>query len=333
MLAAGLTLGAGRWVQSGLAAPGPAGSGPVLVGVPAGASTREVAELLAQQHLIKDATLFRYYARLTGQDSRIQGGQYELSAAMTPAQILDKLAHGEVVVHRFTVPEGLTVEQVADLLAAKGLVDRQRFLTVAAGSHYADPWLPKTNRPAQPLEGYLFPATYDYEPGATPEQLLSMMVDRFASAWTPERAKRAQELGMTAHQALTLASIVEKETSVATERAAVAGVYMNRLKIGMKLDADPTVRYALDKPAEEPLLYKDLDVASPYNTYRRAGLPPGPIAAPGDASIQAVLYPAAHDYLYFVAKEDGTGEHYFARTLAEQTQNTTRAEANAKAQK
>ena len=333
LAAALLAFGGSRWVMTRLAAPAPAGGAPVLLSVPAGASTRQVAALLQARHLIRDATVFRLYARLKGLDSQIQGGEYELSPAMTPAQILAKLAHGDVVVHRFTVPEGLTVEQVADLLAAKGLVSKQRFLAAASKSHLADRWLPRNTRLAQPLEGYLFPATYDYQPGASEQQLLSLMVEGFARAWTPARAKRAQELGLTVHQVVTLASIVEKETSVPAERAAVAGVYHNRLKIGMKLDADPTVRYALKKLAGVPLLYQDLDVNSPYNTYRRAGLPPGPIAAPGDAAIEAVLHPAAHDHLYFVAKQDGSGGHYFARTLSEQILNTSRAEANARARK
>jgi UPF0755 protein len=321
---------AGRWA-SGLLEPVAPGTGEsVTVEIPSGSSTRDVSLLLATHHLIKDPTFFRYYARYRGLDAQIKGGEYQLSPAMTPDQILTKLSRGEVVIHRFTVPEGLTVAQVADLLAGKGLVNREKFLQLAAASTLNAAYLPKDVKLAQPLEGYLFPSTYDYKQGVTEAELLQMMYAGWENSFPPELQARAKELGMTVHEALTLASIIEKEAQVAEERPVISGVYMNRLHEGMKLDADPTVRYAVAKPQGQALTVADLEVDSPYNTYKRAGLPPGPIAAPGAASIKAALNPQKHDFWYFVAKEDGTGQHYFATTLAEQNANVAKAEQNAK---
>jgi UPF0755 protein len=323
-------LGARQWVLARLEPVNPGAPEKVQVAIPPGASTQQVADLLYDRHLIRDPLVFRYYARYRGLDSRIMPGEYELSPSMNPDAILEKLTKGQVVVYRFTVPEGLTVSEMAELLASRKVVDRDRFLEAARNSQLSAKYLPEDAKLEQPLEGYLFPATYEYKPGVKEEEILRMMFDRFEQVWTPELKARAQELGLTVHQVVTLASIVEKEARVAKERAIIAGVYHNRLKIGMKLDADPTVRYAVKKPPKDDLLAADLEVESPYNTYKVAGLPPGPIAAPGEDSIRAVLYPESHDFWYFVAKGDGSGEHYFARTLDEQTQNIARARENEK---
>ncbi|HWI60788.1 MAG TPA: endolytic transglycosylase MltG [Symbiobacteriaceae bacterium] len=319
-----------RWGTGRLDPVAPGATEPVLVEIPTGLSTREVAELLEQRQVIKDAVFFRYYARYRKLDVKIQGGEYELTRGMSPDQILQKLSRGEVVVRRFTVPEGLTVAQLADLLAGKKLVERDKFLQLAAASQLNAAYLPKDVKLAQPLEGYLFPSTYDYKPGVSEEQILSMMYAGWEKAFAADLKARAKETGLTVHEVMTLASIIETEAQVAQERPVIGGVYLNRLRIGMKLDADPTVRYAVGRPAEQELRAADLEVESPYNTYRRAGLPPGPIAAPGLASIRAALYPAKHDFWFFVAKADGTGQHYFAETLGEQTDNIEKARANAK---
>jgi UPF0755 protein len=321
--------GAQRYVMDGLE-PADPGAGKVTVQVAPGVSTREVADRLLQQHLIRDAVVFRYYARYRGLDAQIKPGEYALSAAMTPDQILQKMARGEVVIHRFTIPEGLAIPEIAERLAAQGVVQKERFLAAAAASHLAESYLPKDVHLQQPLEGYLFPSTYEYQPGVEPEQVLQMMFTAWEQLWTPTWKSRAQERGLTVHQALTLASIIEEEAQVAKERPVISGVYSNRLDLGMKLDADPTVRYAIGKPPQEELLYKDLEIESPYNTYRSPGLPPGPIAAPGKASIEAALYPEKHDFWYFVARADGSGEHYFATTLDEQDANIAKSLANAK---
>lgn len=323
-------LNARAWVMERLLAPNPAASENLLVEIPSGSSTFEIADLLHRRGLVKDPVVFRYYARFRKLDARIQGGLYTLSAAMTPEQILQKMANGEVVVRRFTVPEGLTVAETANHLGKAGVVDPETFVRLASASRLAEAYLPKGVELQHPLEGYLFPSTYDYKPGIREEEVLRLMFTRFEQVWTPQMRGRAAELKLTIHQVITLASIIEKEARVAKERPVIAGVYHNRMRVGMKLDADPTVRYALNKPPTEPLLYKDLEVESPYNTYRVATLPPGPIAAPGESAIKAALYPDKHDLWYFVAKADGTGEHYFAETLQQHDENTAKAEANQK---
>jgi UPF0755 protein len=328
-----LLVGGAAWAKSWVEArlePARPGAEPQLVTIPAGSSTRDVADLLQQEGLVRDANVFRYYARYRKLDAALQGGEYELSAAMTPEEILQKLARGEVVVRRFTIPEGLTVAEIADLLAEKQLVDRERFLQAAATSKLAEPYLPSDVPLAQPLEGYLFPSTYDYRPGVTEAEILEMMFAGWQQVFTPALQEKANALGLTIHQAVTLASIIEEEAQAAAERPVISGVYHNRLEIGMKLDADPTVAYAVGKPVGEPLLYADLEVESLYNTYRNPGLPPGPIASPGLASLEAAVSPAEHDYWYFVAKADGSGEHYFAATLDEQDANIGKAMENAK---
>lgn len=321
------------WVEEQLRAVDPGAQQAQLITIAPGSSTAEVAQTLKERGLIRDEQVFRYYSRFLKLDSKLQGGEYELSPAMTPAQILKRLSTGQVVVYRFTVPEGLTVEETAAVLAEKGLVNRDRFLKLARESAAAAELTGGRKDLKEPLEGYLFPSTYNYRPGVTEEQVLEIMLNGFRQTFTEEWKRRAAELKLSLHEVVTLASIIEKEAQVAKERATISGVYHNRMRVGMKLDADPTVRYALGKPPQEELLYKDLEIESPYNTYRVAGLPPGPIAAPGAASIRAALYPESHDFWYFVAKADGTGEHYFGQTLAEQEANIAKAEENAKQKK
>lgn len=317
-----LVLAAGALFVVGVRPLSPGAVETVAVQIEAGTTMSQVADVLYQQHLIRSPLFFRYYARLRHLDGRLQPGEYAFSPGMSPAEILRRLTSGEVVTRRITIPEGMTVEQIADLLDAEGVVDREDFLAaVSASVSEIAEFLPEDAALDQPLEGYLFPATYEYRTDTTAEELVSAMVDRFLAVWTPEMQERADDLGMSVHQVMTLASIIEEEAQVPEERARISGVYHNRLRIGMKLDADPTVGYAVGKLPGEELDYDDLMVDSPYNTYLNAGLPPGPIACPGEASIQAALYPEEHDYWYFVAKGDGSGEHFFASTLEEQEQN------------
>lgn len=329
-LAGGVAKG---WVEDQLLPVQPGSAELVLVEIPKGSGATAVADLLAQQMLIRDATIFRYYARYRQLDSQLKPGEYQLTRGMTPEEILQKLAKGQTYVRRFTIPEGLTVVQIAETLAEKRVVEKERFLKAASQSKLADQYLPKDVALEQPLEGYLFPATYDYEPGIGEEQVIAMMFAGFQKVWTPDRLARIKEMGLTVHDAVTLSSIIEEEAQVAADRPIISGVYHNRLAIGMKLDADPTVAYAVKKPVGAELTAKDLQVDSPYNTYRNAGLPPGPISAPGEASIVAALNPAAHELMFFVAKEDGSGGHYFAATLDEQTENIALAQANAEKRK
>ncbi|MFZ5816607.1 MAG: endolytic transglycosylase MltG [Bacillota bacterium] len=322
--------GGQRWLAARLGPVDPAAQELIWVEIPSGVTTADVANLLFEQGLIKDPTVFRYYVRYRQLDAKLLSGEYQLSPSMTPELILQHLTQGSVRVHRFTVPEGLTIAMMADLLAEKRVMTREQFLAAARALAAGNPHLPEGVELAEPMEGYLFPATYEYRQSATPEEIVRMMFDRFEQVWTEELKQRARELNLTIHQVVTLASIVETEARVAQERPAIAGVYLNRLEVEMPLQADPTVYYALGLPRGEQLLYSHLEVDSPYNTYRYGGLPPGPIAAPGEDSIRAVLFPEEHDYYYFVAKADGTGEHYFGRTLDEHNENVARAEANAR---
>jgi len=295
----------------------PVGSDPrqsMVIEIPRGASTADIAALLQREGLIRNAILFRVYAYLKGLDSRLQSGEYQFSPAMTVKEILSYLARGKVVEHSFTVPEGLTVEQVAALLESRGLGSRKRFLEVARSGDLRPEFVPRDVPLREPLEGYLFPETYLLTRGTGEEEIVRIMLDRFHTVFTPEFRRRARELGLSVHEVVTLASIIEKEAAVDRERPLISAVFHNRRRLGMRLDADPTVKYVMASPPQI-LSLKDLEVDSPYNTYKYAGLPPGPIANPGEAALRAALYPADVDYLFFVAKNDGT--HVFSRTLRE----------------
>jgi len=317
-----------RWVTAMLGPVDPAAQQVVEVEIPPGMGTVEVANLLHERGLIKDPTFFRYYTRYRELDAQLKSGEYQFSAAMTPDQILEKLIRGEFITYKFTLPEGLTVQMMADALAEQGVASPEEFLAAVRALVASNPYLPEGAALAQPMEGYLFPATYEYRKGATVEQIVAMLQERFDQVWTAEYRQRAEALGLSVHQVVTLASIVEAEAQVAAERPRIAGVYLNRLKMEWLLQADPTVYYGIDLPRGEALLYEHLAIDTPYNTYMHPGLPPGPIGAPGEDSIHAVLYPEEHDYYFFVAKADGTGEHYFSQTLDEHNANVAQAEAN-----
>lgn len=291
----------------------------VEVEIPAGASTARIAALLEERGIVRSGLAFRILSRIEHTDGRLKAGVYLLDPGLPPQDILNKLISGEEATRTFTVPEGLRVEEIAQLLAKRGLGDQDELLRAMDDATLAGDLLPaEAAGQPHPLEGYLLPETYRVPVRATPRDLVAAMVGGLRSLWTPELAARARQQGLNLHEVLTLASIVEEEVQRPEERPVIAGVYLRRLRIGMKLDADPTIRYALNKYGK-PLLYKDLEVDSPYNTYRRPGLPPGPISAPGRDSILAVLNPADVPYLYFVARPDGT--HAFSRTLSEHNRN------------
>jgi UPF0755 protein len=309
---------------------GPGAERPVTI--PPGSGTAQIAGLLHREGLIGNALGFRIVARLARADMRLKAGEYRLSPAMPLRAILAKLVAGEVVTYPVTIPEGYTVSRIAILLEEKGFVGRGAFEEAArqvyrqssvspASGAYGFPLAPADARYKHPLEGYLYPETYQYHKGMSPEELIRAMLANLGRVFDARLRARAAEVSMSPHEVLTLASIVEKEAMVANERPVIAAVYLNRLHIGMKLDADPTVKYALDEPGVIVTL-KDLQVDSPYNTYRNGGLPPGPIGNPGRAAIEAVLYPAKSEYLYFVARGDGS--HAFASTWEEHVRNLSR---------
>lgn len=275
-----------------------------------GQGLRQTAKTLQQEGLVSDALRFTLLARIDKKDKLLKAGEYFLSTAMTPREILGQMVEGRVHLYRVTIPEGYNLEQIAAAVAAAGLAEAKDFRDTARNPEMAK----QLDIPADTLEGYLFPDTYYFPRGLNTAAIIVTMVKQFRSAFKPEWKARAAELGMTIHEVVTLASIVEKETGIAEERPLVASVFHNRLKKGMRLETDPTVIYGIPD-FDGNIRRKHLETYTPYNTYKIKGLPPGPIASPGALAIQAVLYPAQSDYLYFVAKGDGT--HYFSTTFEE----------------
>jgi UPF0755 protein len=296
----------------------------VLVTIPTGKSARQIGEILARKHLIRSPISFVLASRMDHLSGEMHAGRYLISPAMPPRQIAALMALGETAGNVITVPEGFTVRQIARRLADAGLVNETQFLTLAQtqGKTFAvHGWTP----PNASLEGYLFPDTYTVSKGATPREIIAQMVANFdARVVLPYGASAARAPGGLS-AVITLASLVEREAEVSSDRPLVAAVYRNRLRAGMRLQCDATVQYAL--PVHKArLFFADLRVESPYNTYLHAGLPPTPIANPGLPSIKAALHPAPVDYLYYVAGPDGR-HHIFSTTLAQQDQAIARVRA------
>ncbi|MBI3976167.1 MAG: endolytic transglycosylase MltG [Armatimonadetes bacterium] len=290
-----------------------AGEAPAqIVTIPRGASVQGIATLLHGAGLIRSPAAFAAAARLRGVGSRLQSGEYALSPAMSTLEILDRLASGQVLLHRLTVPEGYTAAQIAGALAARGLAEREAFLRLAraGGGRFSLPWLEGRDD----LEGYLFPDTYLLPRGLPVDQIVARLLARFEERVTPD-LRRGE--GLSLHEAVIIASMVEREARLAAERPVIAGVITNRLRRGWPLEIDATVLYALGRTSGE-LTVADLQVDSPYNTYRRTGLPPGPISNPGLAAITAARHPAATPYLFYVLRPDGS--HAFSRTFQEHQQ-------------
>ncbi len=275
-----------------------------------GTSLHQVAATLEREGVIRSRLAFVVLAKLTFADRRIRPGDYAFHAGMRPMEILSDLEEGRVTLHQVTFPEGFTVAQIAERVAAHGLADRDEFLQASRDAAFM-----RTLDVAAPsLEGYLFPTTYRFAKNSPPRDMIRTMVAFTWRTFTPKLRARAADLNMTIHQVLTLASVIEKETGAAAERMLISSVFHNRLRRKIPLQSDPTVIYALEA-FDGNLRKRDLSVDSPYNTYRVRGLPPGPIANPGAEAIVAALYPAKAYYLYFVSRNDGT--HHFSSTLAE----------------
>jgi UPF0755 protein len=286
---------------------------PVMVVVKPGMSTQEIGELLYEQGLIKSALVFRVVAKMEGMANSLQAGEYAFNKAMTVGEIVGKLARGETAYSQFTIPEGYTIDQIAKLLESRKLAAAAKFKTAAAGFAPYD-YMTSPPEVTYKAEGYVFPDTYRVAAGTSETQLLKMMVGQFDERFTPAMRQQATDLGLTVREAVILASLVEREAQVPQDRPVIAGVFLARLKLGMPLQSCATIQYILGYPKPE-LTVQDTEIPSPYNTYLNPGLPPGPIANPGMAAINAVLYPAVTDYLYFVA--DKNGAHRFSRTYEE----------------
>lgn len=284
------------------------------VTIPPGASFDQVLDSLQAHDLIRDRTWPRLQARLAGTDRVIQPGTYRFQRGTPLHELLRLLADGSTGEVRFTVPEGLTVADLADLARLRLGMAADSIIRVARDSALAD----SLGLGGPTLEGFLRPETYQLPTGVSAHELAVRMVREFLDTWKPEWTARLDTLGLTRREAVTLASIVEGEARADDERETIAGVYHNRLRIGMALQADPTVQYAIMLKSGERkkrLYLKDYTIESPYNTYLHPGLPPGPVNSPGLRSIEATLYPAKVPYLYFVARPDG--RHVFTRTFAE----------------
>jgi UPF0755 protein len=297
---------------------------PANVLIPVGASFHAAADSLAKAKLIRWPMLFSMYGSYKGRDRTIRAGTYRLVRGQEWDALIDALHTGRGVIATVVIPEGWAIRRIVPYLARELELSPDSLQAAVRDSALRI----RVGVPAETLEGYLFPDTYVIPLGTTARQVVAMMVARFETVWRAEWTARLDTLKRTRHEIVTLASIVEKEVELPEERPVVAAVYWNRLRVGMALQADPTVLYALGK-GNARVYYKDLEVKSPYNTYKVAGLPPGPIASPGAASLEATLHPAQVAYRYFVAAADG--HHEFRITWAEHQAAVLRMRAAARA--
>ncbi|WMT40038.1 endolytic transglycosylase MltG [Paenibacillus sp. D2_2] len=311
----------------------------VRVTIEPGMRTSSIADTMEQQGLIKNAFLFKSYLKLKSEGSRFQAGTYDINPGADYDEIIAKLNSGDVVkaeMIRFTIPEGYTIKQMAELLSEQGFVNEETFLKLAKSPTGIDSLLladiPDKAEMKFRLEGYLFPETYELKLGSSEQEIITRMFTETDHRLhkIPDFEQKLKKSGLSLNEIMTVASLVEREVVVDSERSLVAGVIYNRLAKNMKLEIDATVQYLLDKPKER-LMNSDLrKVDSPYNTYLYEGLPPGPIAAPSLKSIEAALAPEASEYLFYVTKKDGSGEHLFAKTYKEHLKNIEKSKATAK---
>lgn len=288
----------------------PTGVKPKTVRIAPGASVGAIAGQLRKERVIRSPRFLRFLAVATGASRRLTAGDHPFTGRMTTWEVLEELQVPRDVTQTVTIPEGLEKERVAEILARDLDLDRDRLMTLMTDPAFCR----KLGVDADNLEGYLFPETYRVSVAADETRVLTVMVEQFHRVFDDDLERAALEIGLTVHEAVTMASIIEGEARVDGERTTISAVYHNRIRKGMRLQADPTVQYAIPGEARR-LFYKDYEIDSPYNTYRHAGLPPGPILSPGAASLHAAVNPADVDYLYFVAKGDGS--HVFSRTAAE----------------
>ncbi len=281
-----------------------------IIDIDQGATFREVTELLHNKVLITSPVSFRLLGKITQNETKIKPGEYRLHRAMRPMEVLSILVEGAVLAHRVVIPEGMASKEIALVLENAELVDAEAFVQVVHDKAFVQ----EMGFEGDSLEGYLFPDTYDLNKKTSPEKIVERMVKKFEKVYEDVFSRQAASLGMTRGEVITLASIIEKETANPSERTVISAVFHNRLRRKMRLQSDPTVIFSLAK-FNGNITRKDLFNKSPYNTYRVAGLPPGPISNPGKAAIYAALNPADSEYLFFVSKNNGS--HYFSKTLRE----------------
>lgn len=298
----------------------------VIVEIPQGASVKEIASILKEAGLIKYENAFTRRLQDSEYRGRLQSGTYTLNTGMNTLEmmaIMSPVADVNEPIDKLVVPEGFTIEMIAERCEEQGICTKQEFLnavnsvTTSDFKYLAD--VPAGAKVKYKLQGYIFPATYDIYPSTTAESLVQWMLETFENNYTEDLQQRAEELGYSSFELVTRASIVEREAKVDEERPLIAGVINNRLKSDMPLQMCPTVLYPLTDGLydQSQVLYEDLELESPYNTYKYSGLPVGPICNPGIACINAVLYPAEHNYLYYHVGDEETGTHIFTETYEE----------------
>jgi UPF0755 protein len=291
-------------------------TGPATIVFAPGTSTAKIFATLAKEGVVRDAKLAEIYYRLYRAGTPLQAGEYQFDRPMPIDEIINRMSHGDVVKYPIVVPEGLTADETFQLFWSRGIGGPEGFRRALGETEL----LPGLTTGVNDLEGFLFPNTYVVTRSTSARQIVDRMVGEFRKNFTPEMREKAKALGFTPRQTVILASIIEKESALKSEGPVIAAVYLNRLKKGMRLQADPTVMYALKKDGRwSGLLHRsDYSYDSPYNTYVNDGLPPGPICNPGLAALHSAVSPANADYLYFVA--DTTGGHTFTRTFEEHLQ-------------
>ncbi len=285
--------------------------------IPNNAGTNQISQLLYDNNLISNTLVFRFYIKYEGLDRNLKAGKYQLSQAMSLKEIVEQLQKGQTSLITFTIPEGFTLEQIATTLEGSSLIDAEIFFDVAENADFNFPWIEDLPAGRLRLEGFLFPDTYKIPENFSEKNIIQMMLNRFTEVFSEDYLQRMTEIDMNIVEVVTLASIIEREIRHTNEQPIASAVFHNRLQKNMRLESCATVQYALGE-VKKVLLYSDLEVDSPYNTYKIFGLPPGPIAAPGKGAIEAALYPSDDDYLYFLVKPDGS--HHFSRTFAEHVQ-------------
>ncbi|WP_324824090.1 endolytic transglycosylase MltG [Sinanaerobacter sp. ZZT-01] len=276
----------------------------ISVQIPTGTSTREIADILKDNGLIRNTAVFRLESKAKGYDGRYKAGEYILSKDMSMLKLMEKIISGNVNTVRFTIPEGYTLKKIGEKLSEQGLINQELFIQELQSGEYNYEFLKYAPQGQFRLEGYLYPETYDVYTTASEQDIINRMLLQFDTVFKSEYYDRAKELGLNINEIITIASIIQGEAAKEDEMDLISSVIYNRLKIGMKLQVDATVQYVLDERTDR-VTTKNTEVDSPYNTYQNFGLPPGPVCSPGKKAIEAALYPADTNYVYFVAKGDG----------------------------